>query len=186
MTSFQKPKPLIFSVDGNIGSGKSTLVSNIQSKFGTQICLLKEPVNEWEEIKERDCIYPCNPFIQIKDMKESLKILKKDEKKFIFPVTNYTHPIERAYILKNQNELKFSNNFFSKSRTQDLKTKYYDTGQFYFASKKTWLKSRVTKKLAIKIPNWRVIDIDNEIDWNRAEIMYRFIQNNKKSIKKFL
>ena len=132
------------------------------------------------------CIYPCNPFIQIKDLKESLKILKKDEKKFIFPVTNYTHPIERAYILKNQNELKFSNNFFSKSRTQDLKTKYYDTGQFYFASKKTWLKSRVTKKLAIKIPNWRVIDIDNEIDWNRAEIMYRFIQNNKKSNKKFL
>ena len=54
MTSFQKPKPLIFSVDGNIGSGKSTLVSNIQSKFGTQICLLKEPVNEWEEIKEND------------------------------------------------------------------------------------------------------------------------------------
>ena len=41
----------------------------------------------------------------------------------------------------------------------------------------------VTKKLAIKIPNWRVIDIDNEIDWNRAEIMYRFIQNNKNLLK---
>ena len=70
------------------------------------------------------------------------------------------------------------NNFFSKFRTQDLKTKYYDTGQFYLASKKTWLKSK-TKKIGLKIPNWRVVDIDNTADWDRSEILFKFFKKYK-------
>lgn len=124
------------------------------------------------------CVYPCNPFIQIKDLNESLKILTKHKNKLIFPVTNFSHPVERAYVFKNKSEIKYINNFFSKFRTQDLKTKYYDTGQFYLASKKTWLKSK-TKKIGLKIPNWRVVDIDNTADWDRSEILFKFFKKYK-------
>ena len=46
-------KIIIISLDGNIGSGKSTLV-NIIKRFRPEYCMLDEPVNEWNEIKDKD------------------------------------------------------------------------------------------------------------------------------------
>ena len=45
--------PTIISIDGNIGSGKSTLVKLIGKHFKERVCILKEPVDEWENIKDR-------------------------------------------------------------------------------------------------------------------------------------
>lgn len=51
--------PIILSIDGNIGSGKSTIVKYFQNNFeqfcktnnkNYKICFLQEPVNEWETI----------------------------------------------------------------------------------------------------------------------------------------
>ena len=42
--------PLILSIEGNIGAGKSTFVTEIQDKLGHRedICFLQEPVEEWK------------------------------------------------------------------------------------------------------------------------------------------
>ena len=42
------------SIEGNIGSGKSTLLSKLQDEFkdNALIVFLKEPVDEWEQIKD--------------------------------------------------------------------------------------------------------------------------------------
>jgi len=44
----------IVSIEGNIGSGKSTLLSNLQKEFENNktVVFLKEPVDEWETIKD--------------------------------------------------------------------------------------------------------------------------------------
>ena len=46
----------IFSVEGNIGSGKSTLVKELQKNMpnvlGKQIIYVQEPVDEWSKIKD--------------------------------------------------------------------------------------------------------------------------------------
>ena len=44
----------IISIDGNIGSGKSTLLSNLKDfyKNNPNIIFLKEPVSDWENIKD--------------------------------------------------------------------------------------------------------------------------------------
>ena len=44
----------IFSIEGNIGSGKSTLLENLKKEFSNNknIIFMKEPVDEWEEIKD--------------------------------------------------------------------------------------------------------------------------------------
>ena len=34
-------------------------------------------------------------------------------------------------------------------------------------------------RIGIRIPNWRVVDIDTIEDWKRAEIFYRFLKNKK-------
>ena len=72
---------------------------------------------------------------------------------------------------------------FYNKRSQDLKQIYCDAGQFYWASKKTWLspKSRFSKNSdIIEIPQWRYHDIDTLEDWKRAEIIYKALKPNKR------
>ena len=54
MSNFQSVK--IISIDGNIGSGKSTLMGNLKSYFSnnTNVVFLKEPVDEWETITDEN------------------------------------------------------------------------------------------------------------------------------------
>ena len=48
-------KPIIISIEGNIGSGKTTFINQIMNfekmKTNNTICFLREPVNLWESIK---------------------------------------------------------------------------------------------------------------------------------------
>ena len=47
----------IFTIEGNIGSGKSTLLESLKNELiiGNQkIIFMKEPVDEWEEIKDAE------------------------------------------------------------------------------------------------------------------------------------
>ena len=45
----------LISVEGNIGSGKSTLLDNLRNyyKNNKNVVFLKEPVDEWENIKDK-------------------------------------------------------------------------------------------------------------------------------------
>ncbi len=47
---------LIVSVDGNIGSGKSTILRTLKERFSADpnIIFLQEPVDQWEEIKDKN------------------------------------------------------------------------------------------------------------------------------------
>ena len=46
----------IVSIEGNIGSGKSTLLETLKTIFkeNSNIVFLREPVDEWEKIKDKD------------------------------------------------------------------------------------------------------------------------------------
>ena len=88
----------IISIDGNIGSGKSTLVkeinkyySNPSNCYNMKICFLQEPVDIWNTITDKDgktiieCFY-CNPekfafAFQMMAYISRLSILKKELKK---------------------------------------------------------------------------------------------------------
>ena len=50
--------PQIISIEGNIGSGKSTLVSNLREKFkyNKEFYFLDEPVNIWNTVKDENGI----------------------------------------------------------------------------------------------------------------------------------
>jgi deoxyadenosine/deoxycytidine kinase len=47
---------IIVSIEGNIGSGKSTLLANLRNHYKNEahIVFLKEPVDEWEKIKDEN------------------------------------------------------------------------------------------------------------------------------------
>jgi len=46
----------IVSIEGNIGSGKSTLLENLRKHYSnnTRVIFLKEPIDDWEKIKDND------------------------------------------------------------------------------------------------------------------------------------
>jgi hypothetical protein len=120
------------------------------------------------------CIYPCNPFLEVSDLKKSLNLLKKNKySKFVFPISKYSNPIQRAFSVNIKNELNLREKK-ELTRTQDLKEFYFDAGQFYFGTAKNWLRHKYIHKNAVGhiIPSWRVVDIDNLEDWVRAELLF--------------
>ena len=56
----------IISIEGNIGSGKSTLLSKLQEEFkdNKNIVFLKEPVDEWETIRDENGITMLEKFYE--------------------------------------------------------------------------------------------------------------------------
>ena len=49
---------MLFSIEGNIGSGKSTLIRALKKEFNTisdmQVIFVDEPVAQWETIQSED------------------------------------------------------------------------------------------------------------------------------------
>ena len=59
----------IVSVEGNIGSGKSTLLDNLKKEFNNNpyIIFLKEPVDEWSNIKDENGVTILEKFYSDQD-----------------------------------------------------------------------------------------------------------------------
>jgi len=113
------------------------------------------------------------------DLNKASKYLKKSKNFFIFPVVKYSHPIQRAIYLNKNNKIEYVNKKFVDYRTQDLRQRFHDAGQFYFASKKTWFNTKKAVKIGIKIPSSRAIDIDDMEDWKKAELIFKSLNKNK-------
>ena len=135
------------------------------------------------KIKYACCVYPCNPFLNSLDLKNSFKILKKNKNNFVFPITEYAHPIQRAFKLAKKNKLIFFTKKHELARTQDLVKSYHDVGQFYWGSVSNWLskKKMHSNGIGLPIPKWRVVDIDNLQDWKRAELLFKILKINGKN-----
>ena len=126
------------------------------------------------------CIYPCVPFLQVADLVSALTLATTRNVDFVYPVTEYAHPIQRAMRRLGDGEMQFFNPEFELARTQDLEKSYHDAGQFYWGKASAWLEQKKmhTAGLGMPIPNWRVVDIDSVDDWKRAELIYRALNSN--------
>ena len=108
------------------------------------------------------CIYPCVPFLQADDLIAAFDLLQNNNVNFVYPVTEYAHPIQRAMRQLSGGQMQFINSENELTRTQDLEKSYHDSGQFYWGKALAWLahKRMHTDGLGMAIPNWRVVDID--------------------------
>jgi len=121
------------------------------------------------------CIYPGVPFLQTEDLIAAFNLLQNRDANFVYPVTEYAHPIQRAMRHLSNGKMQFFNSQFELTRTQDLETAFHDAGQFYWGKTASWLehKKMHTDGLGMPIPNWRVVDIDTADDWDRAELVFK-------------
>ena len=133
---------------------------------------IKEIERLYQKVEYACCIYPCSPFIISSDLKKSFQMLVSSGENYVYPVVEYPHPIFRAMKKSKEGNMKFIYPEYELSRTQDLEQTYHDAGQFYWGRADAWrqLKKMHTDGLGMVIPYYRVIDIDTEDDWKRAEL----------------
>lgn len=127
------------------------------------------------------CIYPCTPFMLSDDLRGALENLIASTKAYSFPVAEFPSAVQRALRCHEDGSTAPLYPEHQLARTQDLEPAYFDAGQFYWGRRDAWLTNpRVhDDALAHVIPNWRVVDIDTESDWQRAEILYPLLTENK-------
>lgn len=179
-------------------SSDSNKILNIAKKYGVEI-LIKRPDNISDDMTPTKpvilhaiehfekmnikfeticCVYPCNPFMLVEDLRKAFKIYKKNSSKFVFPVVEYSHPIQRALRISSKSRIKSITIANLNKRTQDLEKSYFDSGQFYYGSKSMWQgdKNPHNNGMPLIIPSWRVVDIDNLNDWKRAELLFQIFK----------
>lgn len=121
------------------------------------------------------CIYPAVPLIRSQDIADALDVLERGPASYVFPVTPYSSPIQRA--LRRGGDGRISSFYpqYREVRTQDLAPAFHDTGQFYWGWAQSWLDELGihANGASIVLPEWRVVDIDTADDWKRAEFIYR-------------
>jgi pseudaminic acid cytidylyltransferase len=158
----------------------------LANDYAGTVDVIAHAINECEKNGPKPekicCIYPCVPLIQVEDLRNTLALLESNQGvDYAFPVTEFPSAIQRG--LKRHPNGKMCS-FFPENeekRTQDLEPAYYDTGQFYWGYRDSWLKNTSIHNSGVGyvIPSWRVVDIDTPDDWARAELFFKFLGSKK-------
>lgn len=140
--------------------------------------VLLEVLGEYEKRGEQFdvvcCIYPTAPFLTAEKLKECMTKLEESGADGVVPVVAYSFPPQRCFVIEDgkvaykwpENRLK---------RSQDLERFYHDCGQFYLLRVKPFQeeKSMVLKNtVPYVMDEMEVQDIDNEEDWQLAEVKF--------------
>lgn len=122
-------------------------------------------------------LYATAPFTTSKDLINAYEvILKHQDCQAVFPIVEFDFPIQRAIKLSDDGSIEMFQPENLLTRSQDLEKAYHDAGQFY------WMKSEFIGSgvslfsdiaRTIKIPHYRVQDIDTNDDWIRAEFIFK-------------
>lgn len=144
--------------------------------------VLLEVIDEYEKrglkFEQLCCIYPTAPFITAEKLKLGMTQLEKEGADTVIPIAAFSFSPQRGFILRGDNvAFKYPENALK--RSQDLEPMYHDCGQFYCLNIE---KFRECKKLImdntkpIFMDELEVQDIDNESDWEIAELKYKILR----------
>jgi len=120
------------------------------------------------------------PFIQSKDLRKSFELIKKNNVNYVFSVSTFDYPIQRALKINKNKRVEMVNRKYRNYRSQDLEEYYHDAGQFYWGKTTSILNNIKTfgkSSIPYLIKRWRCIDIDTKEDWKQAELMSRYLNN---------
>ena len=160
--------------------------AELSDDFSTTADVLRHLLqNDRERSEYCCCLYGTSAFLTVEMLHEGFELLRRPNGECVMAVAEYTHPIERALRIDDDNFLRYRNPEHTSSRTQDLPASFYDLGLMYWIRVEAFFAAgaRSFKDLAIRplvIPKHRAVDIDMEEDWAFAEKMASLYQNGKK------
>jgi N-acylneuraminate cytidylyltransferase len=124
------------------------------------------------------CILPATPFILPEHLKKGYNLLTGEKFDSVFPAVRFSHPIQRAFRIKHGKATMLWPEMME-VRTQDLPTSYHDSGQFYWVNIMSFFREKrlfMSNTGAIEFTEYDFIDIDDETDWERAELLFSIKQ----------
>lgn len=123
------------------------------------------------------CVYATAVTLDEKDLQRGFDELGRSPESLIVSVTSYGYPIQRALSMDEHGRVHLVDPGLATARSQDLPERWHDAGQFIWGSTREWLRAEsvFSSAIGVAVPRWRVIDIDTEEDWQRAEVLVRTI-----------
>jgi N-acylneuraminate cytidylyltransferase len=122
-------------------------------------------------------LMPCAPLIEPEDLHGAARLFtEKGGRHPVLPVAPYPAPVEWAFRRDSEGGLFPAHPSAMGIRSQDLETKYYDTGSFCVMPSQFVLDSKgagdFTGYVGYLLRRAKAIDIDNENDWELAEVIF--------------
>ena len=128
------------------------------------------------------CLYATAPFVQADDLRTGLSLLTGSAADYAVTVTSYEFPIQRAVSINSAGRIAMLHPEHVNTRSQDLPETFHDAGQFYWGRADAWLEGRPILSegaIPIRLPRFRVQDIDSPEDWVFAETMFKVLQDTQ-------
>ena len=128
------------------------------------------------KIKYLCYIYPTNPLLTIKTIKNSYKILVKKKAQKVLTISKYEYPIERALKKKSNGLIRFREPRYKNSTSQSLQEFYQDATQCYWycmSQIKNFKNFHNFKTFGYEIKNIDFVDLNNEDDFKKLKIIYK-------------
>lgn len=145
--------------------------------------VLHEVIEKYRErgvlFEEFCCIYPTAPFITPEKLRDSYKLLQEDDVYNVIPMISFSFPPQRGMKLKADGFIEPVDLDGINARSQDLPAVYHDCGQFYWMKTEKYLENDNILNNHTRpyfVPELEVQDIDNESDWELAEIKYKYMK----------
>jgi N-acylneuraminate cytidylyltransferase len=121
------------------------------------------------------CLYATSPFVRPDDLVDAHKIIRLAGWQYVFSASEYSSPIFRSFEQMANGGVKMFFPEHFETRSQDLPEALFDAGMFYMARPGAWrnnLRLFDEHSFPLRIPGWRVQDIDTPADWDRAERLF--------------
>ncbi|MEG1581352.1 MAG: pseudaminic acid cytidylyltransferase, partial [Bacteroidaceae bacterium] len=122
--------------------------------------------------------YPTAPFINPEKIKRGMNLLFESEADSVLPVVRFSYPPQRCLVLRDERiQMLCPENY--NIRSQDFEPYYHDAGQFYCLKSEALInecKLYCRTSVPIELLEREVQDIDNEEDWEIAEMKYKILK----------
>jgi len=139
--------------------------------------VIKEVVDYYKERSQQFdyvcTILPTAPLIQMQHIKSSFELIVKENADGVTPLVRFSSPIQRALKIVN-GKIEMIQPQYIRTRSQDLEVAYYDAGQFYWR-KIISIAHKDIIELGYEITETVAQDIDNEQDWELAELKFKLL-----------
>lgn len=125
------------------------------------------------------CLYPATPLLQPGDLAEGLRLLQEG-RHFAFSATSFASSVHRGLIERPEGGVEMLFPQHRETRTQDLPEVFHDAGQFYWGRTESWLSGEEVfgpTAAIVRLPRWRVQDIDTLEDLERAKLIFELLSN---------
>ena len=154
--------------------------------FATTSDVLIEVLNELEQSASQPtwacCLYPTTPLLSPEDLQSGYQAFVKGDKDVVLAAVAFDFPVQRAFEIDKEDNVKLREPQFISNRSQDLTPAYHDAGAFYFfeCSRLKETGSLWGGKVgACTIPSTRIQDIDTEADWELAAYKYQQLHQHE-------